>query len=73
MAPGLIEVQAAAGTSESLSKDEFSCLPAQLSVLLYVGVVGLGRTRLGTWTLCLVRDKHAGIACKMGFLATSGD
>lgn len=52
MAPGLIEVQAAAGTSESLSKDEFSCLPAQLSVLLYVGVVGLGRTRFGEGQTC---------------------
>lgn len=48
MAPGLIKVEVAAGTSESLSKEEFSCLPAQLSVLMYIGMMGLGMTRLGS-------------------------
>lgn len=45
MVPGLIKVQVAAGTSESLGKDECSCLPAQLSVMLNVGEMGLRRTR----------------------------
>lgn len=57
MASGLIKLQVSTGTNEPLGKDKFSCLPCSAcSMLLYMEVVGLGRRKQWTWTLCCWRE-----------------